>query len=105
MKIADRFWQKIPLFGYIDKNVFQELDFSGFVLPFGTIEALRAELEAKLSHFVVSYKAEVCNLEIPLEAHLCARIKGAELTLEQLKLLRTYEKRSKPRGVTFVVYH
>ncbi len=102
--ISERLKQKIPLFTNIDRGLYSILDLSGFIIPEGIIELYRSELEAKLGHYVVSYDAEICNLEVPLEAHLCARVKDADLNPEQKKVLKSYENLSKPLGVTFVVY-
>lgn len=95
---------KIPLFSNLPLNILKILDFSGFKSPSQNIEILRQILEQKLNHFVVSYKADVCNLESPLESHLCALVKEANLNPNQLKLLNIYEAISKQQNVTFVVY-
>ena len=97
-------WSKIPLFSILPPKILSTLDFSGFKFPDQRIELLRQNLEQKLNHYVVSYKADICNLDTPLESHLCARVKGADLTPEELKLLNIYEAISKKSNVTFVVY-
>lgn len=97
-------WAKISLFSNLPAKVLKTLDFSGFKFPDQRIELLRQNLEQKLHHYVVSYKADICNLATPLESHLCARVKGADLTPEELKLLNIYEAISKKQNVTFVVY-
>ncbi len=97
-------WANIPLFSDLPSKFLETLDFSGFNYPDQQIETLRNNLELKLNHYVVSYKADVCNLNTPLESHLCALIKGADLKSEELKLLNIYEAISKKSNVTFVIY-
>lgn len=99
-----KIWTQISLFSNLPDNFLNDLDFSGFEFPRNNIEAMRLKLENKLNHYVVSYKANICNLNTPLESHLCARLKGADLTSEQLNLLNIYEATSKKQNVTFVVY-
>ena len=95
---------QVTLLSILPKYLFQELDLSGFQKADKYIENLRSDLEKKLDHYVVSYNADICNLDTPLESHLCARVKGADLNPEQLKLLNIYEAISKKQNVTFVVY-
>lgn len=97
-------WAKIRLFYDLPQKILEALDFSGFKYPDLNTNLLRQSLEQKLNHYVVSYKAGVCNLNTPLESHLCARVKGADLNTDQLKLLNIYEAISKKQNVTFVVY-
>lgn len=97
-------WTQIPLFSILPDNFLNNLDFSGFEFPRNNIEAIRLNLEQKLNHYVISYKANICNLDTPLESHLCARLKGADLTPVQLNILSIYEAISKKQNVTFVVY-
>lgn len=101
---ADKFRKEIPLFADMPENVFNVLDLSHFRLPRGQVGAWRSELERDLGHYLVSYRANVCNIEIPLETHLCALVKGADLIPSQVKQLNDYEARSKRFGVTYVVY-
>lgn len=96
--------QRVPLFSKIDSALFDTLDLTGFVIPEGVIEIYRKELEGQLGHFVVSYDKKICNLEVPVESHSCARVKGAKLSAKQKQLLTYYEQLSKPLGVTFVIY-
>lgn len=99
-----RFKELIPLFNLLPEEIFKNLDLSGFFLPTGEIEKLRKELEDKLNNYVVSYKAGVFNLDIKAYEHLCAIVKGADLTKEQMDILKEYEQLAKPFNVTFVVY-
>jgi len=97
-------WAQISIFSKLPNNFLNELDFSGFEFPENNIETLRLNLEQKLNHYVVTYKADICNLDTSLESHLCARIKGADLKPKELNLLNIYEAISKKQNVTFVVY-
>src|SRR5689334_22633569 len=94
----------IALFAKLPYAVLLSLDFSGFYSAESFIKTLRADLENKLRHYVVSYKANICNLDTPLKSHLCALIKGADLNSKQLALLNKYEQISKKYNVTFVIY-
>lgn len=98
------FHQKIPLFSQMTGSLFLGLDLSGFFLTEGIIEECRVELEKQLNNYVVSYKKDIFNLDTPIDAHLCALVKGAHLTKIQLKLLNNYERFVKQQNVTFVVY-
>lgn len=99
-----RFRELIPLFRDIPDKIYFGLDLSGFFLPVGEIARLRSDLEKALTHYVVSYKADIFNLDVDARKHLCAVVGGANLNSEQLKLLGEYEKLAKPYGATFVVY-
>lgn len=103
-KNAEKFRREIPLFADLPEEVFNVLDLSHFRLPRGQIGIWRAELERDLGQYAVSYRSTVCNIDIPLETHLCALVKGAVLTDDQLVQLNNYEARSRRFGVTYVVY-
>ena len=103
-KLAQKFRKLIPLFQDLGDQVFNNLDLSGFFLPVGEVAKLRVELEQKLKHYVVSYRADVFNLDATAQEHLCALVKGANLTKAQLEILKKYENMAAPFGVTFVVY-
>jgi len=96
--------KSIPLFQNLPDKIYNNLDLSGFFLPVGLIRNLREKLEGELGHFVVSYKADIFNLNAKAEEHLCALVKGADLNKEQLQILKEYEKKVGSYGVTFVVY-
>ncbi len=98
------FQREVPLFAQLPEAMVSTLDLSGFYLPKGLITVWRFDLEKELRQFVVSYRAEVCNLDTPLDTHLCALVRGANLREDQKELLNQYEARSKRFGVTYVVY-
>ena len=98
------FCNNVSLFSDLPSSISKILDFSGFYFPNNYIESLRSSLEQKLNHYVISYKADICSLNTPLKSHLCARVKGADLNVNQLNLLNIYEAISKKQNVTFVVY-
>lgn len=98
------FHDAIPLFSDLPKKIFTSLDLSHFYLPSETVADLRRALEELLGHYVVTYKANVFRLDIPVETHLCGLVKGANLTPDQQDLLKKYEKMLRPLGVTLVVF-
>ncbi len=104
MNLQQKFRQVIPLFNDLPLDVYQTLDLSHFVLPNQDVEKLRSELENTLGSYVVPYHANVFRLDIPLETHLCALVKGARLIKTQLDALARYEKILTPQGITFVVF-
>lgn len=88
----------------IPDSVYFAIDPIGYCLPKGSITKAREELEEKLGHYVMSYDRSVFKLDIPLEAHLCALLKGASLTSKQKIILKQYEDRFQDMGISFVVY-
>ena len=88
----------------IPDDIYFKLDPSELYLPDDDIAKLRSELETRLGHYIMTYNADVFNLTIPIERHLCANLKEVVLTGEQLKILQDYERRVKEKGVTFVAY-
>lgn len=104
MKSTMQFRKMVPLFKSLPLDIFDNLDLSGFFLPLGEIGKLRQELEEKLGQYVVSYRADVFNLDVLAQEHLCAIVKGAELNKKQLEILKKYENMAKSFKVTFVVY-
>lgn len=96
--------QAISFLQDIPDQIYFQLDTSEFYLPVGEVAKSRKKLEDKIGHFIMTYKSDVFNLTIPIERHLCANIKGAELLPEQLELLRSFEISNTEIGVSFVVY-
>lgn len=94
----------IPFLKKIPDEIYFGLHTAEFYLPDVEISSLREELEQKLGHYVMTYNARVFNLDIPMEKHLCAHIKGAGLTEEQSTILDIYENKVKKQGVRLVVY-
>lgn len=92
------FLQDIP-----DKIYFQ-LDSSEFYLPAGEVAQSRKELEEKLGHFIMTYKRDVFKLTTPVERHLCANVRGANLSKQELALLLNFENRHVENNVSFVAY-
>ncbi len=103
-QLTKQFRERITLFQALPDEIYSQIDLTGFFLPSGNIEQLRQELEDELGHFVVSYKAEVFNLEVRAREHLCALVKGARLNTKQLAILKKYEQLAEPFKVTFVIY-
>lgn len=103
-EISLKFRKIIPLFQALPDEIYFNLDLSGFFMPSGEVEKLRERLEDELNHYVVSYKADVFNLNSKAQEHLCALVKGAILNKKELQVLKKYEKKAKNFKVTFVVY-
>lgn len=97
--------KKTKLFKVMNKKIYKSLDLSGFIVPNGIVKQWQEQLEDILGHYVVCYDSRICNLDIPLEAHLCAIVKGADLTEKQKEILNYYEQISKKQNITFVVYN
>ena len=95
---------RIPFLSQIPDGIFFNLDTSEFYLPDDEISAARADLEQKLNHYVMTYKLGILNLDIPVERHLCANLRPAQLTEDQLMVLRDFEEKYGSRRVSFVVY-
>ena len=94
----------IPFLQEIPDDVYFFLDTSEFYLPLNEIAEARVILESQLGHFIMTYKRDVFNLEIPVERHLCANIKGAALLSGQLDMLQEYESEYAEHNVSFVAY-
>lgn len=95
---------KVTFLKLLPEIIYNRLDFSEFVIPSEEIQSIRQEIEQRLNHYVMTYNAHIFNIDIPIERHLCANIKGAKLTKEQLKILNLYEKITIPEGIRLVVY-
>lgn len=98
LRRAISFLQDIP------DEIYFQLDSSEFYLPVGEVAQSRKELEDQIGHFVMTYKRDVFNLTIPVERHLCANVKGANLTEQELSLLLNFENRHAENNVSFVAY-
>lgn len=96
--------EAIPFLKQIPDEIYFRLDAGELRLPVGEIAQIRTELEKMLGHYVMTYNADVFNIDVPLERHLCANIKEAKLTEEQLVRLQDYEKKAKDKGVSLVAY-
>ena len=96
--------EAIPFLKQVPDDIYFRLDTSEFHLPVGKTVQVRNELETILGHYVMTYNAEVFNLEIPVERHLCANIKQAKLTGDQLMVLCDYERKVRSKGVGLVTY-
>lgn len=94
----------VPFLKQIPDDVYFRLDTSELSLPVGKVAIIRNELEDRLGHYVMTYNANVFNLDVPVERHLCANVKEAKLTDEQLMMLCNYENQIRDRGVTLVAY-
>lgn len=96
--------EAIPFLKEIPDEVYFRLATSEFYLPTGETARVRSDLEQQLGHYIMTYNADVLDLSVPVERHLCANVKGAELTVDQLELLNEYESRVRSRGISLVVY-
>lgn len=99
-----KFRKIVPLFKDLPVAIFQTLDLSHFYIGNKEIETLRSDLENMIDHYVVTYKGDIFNLDIPPQTHLCALVKGAKLNYKQKKLLLEYEAKTKMQGITLVVF-
>lgn len=100
-----QFREAIPFLKQIPDNLYFQLDTSEFYFPDPLVNQARKYLEGELNCFVMTYNKEVFNLEIPINAHLCANLKGATLTPDQLKILNSYESYYREtHPVSFVAY-
>jgi len=93
--------QSIPFLNLIPDPIYFSLYPSGFYLPTERVASIRGKLERELNHFIMTYRRDVFNLAVLVRQHLCANVKGAELTNEQLQILQ--EQRLK-ENVSFVAY-
>jgi hypothetical protein len=98
LRAAISFLQQIP------DQIYFHLDTSEFYLPENRIAEGRSSLEKELGQYIMTYRRSIFNLSIPVERHLCANIKGADLLPEQLGLLQEYEESFTESGVSFVAY-
>lgn len=96
--------EAIPFLKQIPNDIYFRLDISEFYLPVGKTARVRNELEERLGYYVMTYNADVFNLEVPVERHLCANVKGAKLTDKQFMTLCDYERKVRDRGVSLVAY-
>ena len=96
--------QSIPFLNQIPDAIYYALDPSEFYIPRGRVADVKLDLEQELQQHVMTYKRDVFKLDIPVQRHLCANIKGAELSLEQLQLLQAEERRLRTDNVSFVAY-
>ncbi len=102
--ILNQYRHKIPFLYQIPDVLYFVIDPIGYRLPKGAVAIARRELEGKLNKYVMSYDRTIFKLDIPLEAHLCALLKGARLTKQQQAILAWYEARFQDQGISFVVY-
>ncbi len=100
----ENYRERIPWFQQILDEIYLKLDPSEFYFPDDGVEKTRRQLERLLGMFVMTYNASISSLDIPVYAHLCANVKGADLSPEQVSVLQTHEGEVKSRGVSFVVY-
>ncbi len=103
-QLLNEYRKAIPFLREIPDSIYFAIDPIGYRLPKGAIAKARKELEGKLNRYVMSYDRSLFKLDIPLEAHLCALLKGARLTAKQKMLLKTYEDHFCDQHVSFVVY-
>lgn len=96
--------EAIPFLREIPDEMYFAIDPIGYCLPTGNVAKARGALEEQLGQYVMSYDKHVFKLDIPLQAHMCALLKGAVLNLEQQAILASYERRFSDQGITFVVY-
>ena len=99
------FRKAIPLLQEVPDGIYSQLDASEFYYPDAFIDQARKELEDKLGCHIMTYNMNVFNLNVPVHAHLCANLKGASLSPDQLEVLNSYEenyRRTYP--ISFVAY-
>jgi hypothetical protein len=94
---------EIHFLNFIPNDIYFSLDSSSFYFPTPAVQKKREELEQRTGQYVMTYKRDVFSLDIPVQAHLCAHLKGAQLSLTDLVLLTQYEKSVFP-DVSLVVY-
>jgi len=96
--------EAIPFLKQIPDEIYFRLDVGELHLPVGEIAQIRIKLEKILGYNIMTYDATIFNFDIPIEQQLCANVRGAKLTDEQLATLQDYEKKVKDKGVSFVAY-
>lgn len=101
---SDKLKEAIPFLKQIPHSIYRQLDKSEFYLPQGKVAKARDELEQNLKSYVMTYKREVLNKNIPTKKHLCFNLKGASLTKNQLRILQKQEKKFSVNSVSFVAY-
>ncbi len=102
--IQESFREKLPFLEEIPDAIYSRLDLSEWILPDGEIDERRRTLEILLNTYIMTYNSGVFNTNASLEAHLCANLKGADLSPEQLKILQDEETKVRTKGVSFVAY-
>lgn len=103
-KYLDALSHQIPFLKQIPEAILYNLDTSELYLPSAGINALREQLESQLGHYVMTYKADVFNRDVPPKRHLCVNLQGAQLSPAQLAVLSAFEAKVRAEGVSFVVY-
>jgi hypothetical protein len=101
-KALARFRTKIPFLALIPDSIYHALYPSEWYEPFGEIEQARKELERKLHCYVMTYKRH--RPFIPWERQLFVYIEDADLSLEQKKILNTYNDTFWDFGIEFEAY-
>ncbi|MBI2593650.1 hypothetical protein HYW44_03335 [Candidatus Daviesbacteria bacterium] len=96
--------QSVPFLMQVPDAIYFQLNPAEFVIPRGEIAQARTELEKVLAQYVMTYRRDTFNLAVPIHRHLCANVLGAPLSSIQLASLQEYEKITKPKGVSLVVY-
>lgn len=104
MERLKHFRQKISFLRKVPDELYFKLDPTGFYLPGPAVDRLRKKLERQIEHHVMTYERSIFDITSPLETHLCAIIKGADLTRAQLNHLNEAEELVNILGVSLVVY-
>jgi hypothetical protein len=88
----------------IPDSIYFQLSSRELYLPSPKLYSFISSLSDKLDHHVITYNSAIFDLSISPEKHLCARLKGAELSKKQKDILSKYESETKKYGVSLVVY-
>lgn len=74
------FRKEIPFLRLIPDEIYLRLDITEFLLPYGRIKKAREELETLCDGYVMTYKADTFIRTNPISSHLCANLRGKDLT-------------------------
>ncbi|MDX9970838.1 MAG: hypothetical protein RBS56_02925 [Candidatus Gracilibacteria bacterium] len=103
-ELAIKLRERIPFLRFVSDDIYFALDFSEFFLPNDFVNGVRRRLEDELFAYVMTYKFSGISLDADLRRYLCGNLKMKKLSAEKLLVLRLYEEKVIPFGVSFGVY-
>ncbi|RIQ10947.1 hypothetical protein [Jiangella rhizosphaerae] len=101
----DRLRRALPVLAELPAPLAERLDLTSLLVPGPELAAARRELEERLGHHVVSYRAG--RADPPADGarlHLCRLLEPAELTDDDLAALRAAEASDPGAGAVLVAY-
>lgn len=95
--------KQISFLHLIPEPLYFSLQSSELYIPTGYVQQKREELEQRTGQYVMTYNRSVFDINAPIHTHLCANLRGAELSESQLQLLNHFESLASP-DISFVIY-